>query len=80
MDATYVGGGPLERNVYRAWTVTVVGIECDDAVFNVTSRRSTPQIVLSRNVSIFCKHCGKLDYSRYCQVLLLLSCFIFFFR
>ena len=52
-----LGGGPLgeERlpTVHILWwvfkKVTVIGIECNGAVFfNVISRRSTPEIVLSR--------------------------------
>ena len=47
-----LGGGPLERtfancthaivSLLKAWKVTVVWIECDDASFNATSRRYTP--------------------------------------
>ena len=31
-------------SLLKAWNVTVVWIVCDDAVFNATSRRYTPQI------------------------------------
>ena len=34
-------------SLLKAWNVTVVWIVCDDAVFNATSRRYTPQIVNS---------------------------------
>ena len=34
-------------SLLKAWNVTVVWIVCDDAVFNTTSRRYTPQIVSS---------------------------------
>ena len=51
----------------KAWKVTVVGIECVNAAFNVISRRSTPESFLSRKTlfSKFCKQGGKLDYSKY---------------
>ena len=49
---------PLERNIcclytlysesFKMWKVTVVWIECNDAIFNAISRRSTQQIVLLR--------------------------------
>ena len=36
--------------------------------FNVISRRSTPEIVLSsKRKSKFCKQVGKLNYCRYCE-------------
>ena len=34
-------------SLLKAWNVTVVWIVCNDAVFNATSRRYTPQIVSS---------------------------------
>ena len=47
--------------------------------FIVISRRSTPEIILSRKKILFssklCKHGGKLDYSRYSQVSLLTLCY-----
>ena len=33
--------------------MTMVGIECNGAAFNVISRRSTPEIVLSRETIVF---------------------------
>ena len=36
-----------------AWKVTMVGIECNSAPFNIISRRSTPKIVLSRKKYFF---------------------------
>ena len=32
-------------SLLKAWKVTVVGIECDGATFNIILRRSTPEIV-----------------------------------
>ena len=63
---------PLERNVCQLYThffesskcheVTMDGIECDEAPFNVISRRPTPEIGLSRKNF-------KLDYSGYFKYL-----------
>ena len=51
MRADIIDGGPLGKNVcyancthtmvnlLKSWKVTVVGIECDIAAFNVISRR-----------------------------------------
>ena len=35
-------------NLLKAWKVTVVRIDCEDAAFNVISRWSTTEIVLFR--------------------------------
>ena len=53
-------GGPLRGtfancthiivSLLKAWKVTVVGIEWTMLPFNVISRRSTPEIVLSRKI------------------------------
>ena len=38
-------------NLLKAWKVTVVVIECDNAAFNVILRWSTPETVLSKKKS-----------------------------
>ena len=55
-----LGGDPLKRNVcllytcycdlLNTWKVTVVWIECHDAVFYAISSRYTPSIVSSRKI------------------------------
>ena len=46
-------------SLLNVWKVNMVGIECDDATFNVISRRYTLEVVLSRKTLFFFKFCNQ---------------------
>ena len=73
--------GPLERNIsncthfivsiLKAWNVTVVGIECNDAAFTSFQEAPHQNLFFQEKSSKFGMQGYKLDYTRYSQLSLL---------
>ena len=59
----------------KAWKVTVVWIECDDAVFSYHIKKVHTRNCSPKQKSKFFKQGGKLDFSRYSQVFYLTLCY-----